>query len=117
MALQLRRSTSMRVRLMTTLIAAFALIAQPMYGLVASQVANAASANIDNVVLSPLTATINTNEVRGFTLKFRHGTVDEALDSSATVELSTSSATGEFADGTSVANPWTHTASYATGAA
>lgn len=43
MALKLRRTSASRVRLLSTLIAVFALLAQPMYGFVASQVANAAT--------------------------------------------------------------------------
>ncbi len=49
MALQLRRNVSTKVRTISTLIAVFALVMQPTYGLVASQVANAvASAPITN---------------------------------------------------------------------
>lgn len=53
MALQLRRSTSMRVRLMTTLIAAFALIAQPYIGVIASQNVNALAVT-DHVVINEI---------------------------------------------------------------
>lgn len=42
MALKLRRTSASRVKLLSTLIAVFALLVQPMYGFVASQVANAA---------------------------------------------------------------------------
>lgn len=44
MALQLRRTASMRVRLVTTLIAAFAFIVQPYVGIIASQNVNALAA-------------------------------------------------------------------------
>jgi hypothetical protein len=43
MALQARRASSRKVRATSTLIAVLALVAQPLYGLVSSQVANAAS--------------------------------------------------------------------------
>lgn len=44
MALQVRRNISAKVRIVSTLIAVFALVMQPTYGLVASQVANALGA-------------------------------------------------------------------------
>jgi hypothetical protein len=53
MALQLRRSTSMRVRLITTLIAAFAFIVQPYVGVIANQNVNALAVS-DHVVINEI---------------------------------------------------------------
>lgn len=49
MALQVRRTSPTKVRAIVTLVALFALVAQPMYGLVASQVAEAASVGAKTV--------------------------------------------------------------------
>lgn len=115
MSLQISKGRSLvsKQKLAGVFLAIFALFIQPLVALnLPSAFAN--SANIDNVVFSPATTTINASAGKTFTLKFRQGTADEALDSSATVELTTTSATGEFADGSSVANPWSHTATYST---
>lgn len=49
MALVLRRNPSNKVKIITTLIAVFALVAQPMYGMVQMQVAEALSLSVDPV--------------------------------------------------------------------
>lgn len=54
MALQVRRASSRKVRVISTLIAVFALVAQPLYGLMSSQTASAAgpvfpSTNAQNI--------------------------------------------------------------------
>ncbi len=50
MALQVRRSSSIKVRLITTLIAVFALVAQPLYGFVSAQIVDAAPVDTHVVV-------------------------------------------------------------------
>jgi len=117
MALQVNTNRSRRVLpLAGTFFALFALFVQPLLAL-NIPAAFAASAAVDNIVFSPVSATINANEEKEFTLKFRHGSQSESLDSAATVQLSTNSATGQFADGTGASNPWTHAATYSTGTA
>ena len=57
MALQLRRTASMRVRLVTTLIAAFAFIVQPYVGIIASQ-------NVNALAVTPSIAKLDTYFVK-----------------------------------------------------
>ncbi|HET8884250.1 MAG TPA: lamin tail domain-containing protein [Candidatus Saccharimonadales bacterium] len=76
MALQIRRTSSVKVRLITTLMMAFALVAQPFYGLVSSQVASAAavSASVQIIGVMPNPAVGDSEYV---TLKnISDGTVD-----------------------------------------
>lgn len=60
MGLQINRGSTVKLRLLTIMVAAFALVAQPMYGLVASQVANAAS-NCSEICINEF----QTNETNG----------------------------------------------------
>jgi len=106
MALQLRRTASMRVRLVTTLIAAFALVAQPMYGLVATQVANAASANIAKLVFVNDIQSVDANEVASLKIELQNasGAKEELSGTGARLTV-TSDRGGMYANGLN-SNTW-----------
>jgi hypothetical protein len=53
MGLKIQRRVTTKARVITTLIAVFALIAQPAYGFVAGQVANAITVGPQNITISP----------------------------------------------------------------
>lgn len=72
MALQVRRKASAKVRLISTLIAVFALVMQPTYGLVASQVANAAAPD----------AYVNQTDGDSLDTDNIYATISEAVDAS-----------------------------------
>ncbi len=115
MVLQTNYSNPVVLRKNLKFFAALILFAQSLMMLVVPS-AGAASAAITNVVFSPATTTSSTTAEKLYSLQFRNASNGaEALDAPATVELTTSSSTGEFAEGTASGNPWTHVATYTTG--
>lgn len=68
MALQVRRTSLVRVRVMTTLMMVFALVAQPLYGFVSAQIVNAVSVSssfaiTDHVVINEISTHSNNDQV------------------------------------------------------
>ena len=139
MALQLRRTASMRVRLVTTLIAAFAFIVQPYVGIIASQnvnalaVTNEAVINLDTYFVKSLYKGIATditvnnvtdaNGVKVEVSRTTDGSIVKTAKSSVLNTLNTGAAatapiviqSGSYSEAGSgswnmpVGNPWTST--------
>lgn len=106
MSLRVRRVPSVKYKILTAVFAAFALIAQPMYGLVASQVASAISGNGDTLQAAIDSAPIGgTVTLTGNVLTDKQITVSKSL----TINGAGHTITGAFAktdnDNNSVLSP------------
>lgn len=114
MALQVRRATSLKVRIISTLMMALALVAQPFYAVMLSNVAMAATADVTRIAFTTAQRTAEKGLASPSITVAPRGinATNRTLDTDATISVSSSSTTGEFAEGTSTANPWNVSPSY-----
>jgi hypothetical protein len=99
MALQVRRTSSIKVRIVTTLMMVFALVAQPLYGAMTATVVSANSKNITQIVFTTPVRSSQTGVPSSIiSLEFRKANSNaEKIDkNNAKVTLASSSTTGQF---------------------
>lgn len=100
MGLRIERIAAKRNKLLLSVAAVLALVAQPVYGVVERKVAEAASANITSLVVVSPEQSINPNESSAkFELRTRNAAnVNEEVSEKSKLFVSSSSATGKFKD-------------------
>ena len=100
MGLRIERIAAKRNKLLLSVAAVLALVAQPVYGVVERKVAEAASANITSLVVVSPEQTINPNESSAkFELRTRNAAnVNEEVSEKSKLFVSSTSATGKFKD-------------------
>lgn len=110
MVLHIKRTPSKKVQLIITLFAAFALVAQPLYGLATIRVAHAASENITQLAFtnSPQNVPADIEASLGVQLRNAGGASEQTDNTGVRLVLTTSSPTGEFAEG-AVSTDWKST--------
>src|SRR4051812_13415504 len=99
MGLHIRRASSRRAQLIATLFAVFALVAQPLYGALASQIAAASSGLITQMGFETEARTVKAGD-RSAALRVRtknSANSNESVSQGTTLILSSNSPTGRFA--------------------